>query len=608
MTRNVGAACWSPDASAICFVTNISGRNNLWLLRVNQASSLTSPVGWPVQLTISTERQTSPAWSPDGKWIAFISDHNGDEQWDVFMVSPETGEVINLTNTPAISEEAPAWSPDSRSVAYQVKPQDSSTFEIHVMDIATRAVRKITRGTPLDLGNFGPRWSPGGKFIAYTQVNAAGKDSNIFVAELSTGEHRNLTPHGGEGTFDLADWSPDGKFILCTSNGLNQHENVALIEVASGAIEWLTEDRWENSAGCFSPAMNGEAQFVTWSSNQDGESDIFLCTLATRRVERLSLASGWNVLAGDMSFAPDGARLLHYHNGAGHPNDLWSYDLESRSSRQLTNSLVAGVAPSDMVEPALVHFPSRDGKYEISSFVYVPHNLKRDASHPAIVYVHGGPQSQSVNSFNRAVQYLVNQGYVVIAPNYRGSTGYGKDFQDANRFDMGGGDLEDVLAAADFICATGYVDRRKSVIMGGSYGGYMTMLAVAKAPEVWAAGVAIVPFVNWFTELENEDPLLREYDLATMGPPVENRALYEDRSPINFIHQVKAPVLLLAGAHDPRCPAEEAQQVAQAITARGGVAELKIYEDEGHGFSKVENMIDAYKRVAEFLAQYVPSP
>jgi dipeptidyl aminopeptidase/acylaminoacyl peptidase len=260
-----------------------------------------------------------------------------------------------------------------------------------------------------------------------------------------------------------------------------------------------------------------------------------------------------------------------------------------------------------MVEPALVHFPSRDGKWQISAFVYVPHNLERDGSHPAIVYVHGGPQAQTVNSFNRVVQYLVNHGYVAIAPNYRGSTGYGKEFQDANRFDMGGGDLQDTLAAADWICSTGYVDRRKLVIMGGSYGGYMTMLGLTKAPETWAAGVAIVPFVNWFTEIENEDPLLREYDLATMGSPVANRALYEDRSPINFIHQIKAPVLLLAGAHDPRCPVTEAQQVADARKARGGVAELKIYGDEGHGFAKVENQIDAYRSVAEFLSRYVPT-
>src|SRR5947208_7493937 len=175
--------------------------------------------------------------------------------------------------------------------------------------------------------------------------------------------------------------------------------------------------------------------------------------------------------------------------------------------------------------------------------------MQRNGQNSAIVYIHGGPASQSVNSFNRFIQHIINQGYMVIAPNYRGSTGYGKDFQNANLFDMGGGDLQDVVAATDFLLQTGYPDKKKLIVMGGSYGGYLTMMAVTKAPELWAAGVPIVPFVNWFTEIENEGPLLREYDLATMGDPVKDRQRYIDRSPINFVDQIKAPLLILAGGH-----------------------------------------------------------
>jgi dipeptidyl aminopeptidase/acylaminoacyl peptidase len=259
-----------------------------------------------------------------------------------------------------------------------------------------------------------------------------------------------------------------------------------------------------------------------------------------------------------------------------------------------------------MVEPYLVHYPSRDGKWTISAFVYVPFNLPRQPISPAIVYVHGGPASQSVNSFNRFIQYMANQGYIVIAPNYRGSTGYGKDFQHANLFDMGGGDLQDVLAAADWIKQTGYVDPKKLILTGGSYGGYLTMMGVTKAPDVWAAGVPIVPFVNWFTEIENEDPVLQQSDIATMGDLKTNKALYEDRSPIFFVDKIKAPLLLLAGGNDPRCPAEESQQVVDAVKKNGGSAELKVYKNEGHGFSRVENQIDAYRRVAGFLKAKAP--
>jgi dipeptidyl aminopeptidase/acylaminoacyl peptidase len=210
-----------------------------------------------------------------------------------------------------------------------------------------------------------------------------------------------------------------------------------------------------------------------------------------------------------------------------------------------------------------------------------------------------------MNGFNRSVQYLVNNGYVVIAPNYRGSTGYGKDFEERNRFDMGGGDLCDVVGAAHFLETTGYVDRDRIALMGGSYGGYMTMMGLTKRPEVWAAGVAIVPFVNWFTELAHEDPILREWDLATMGDPVANRLLYEDRSPIYAIDRIRAPLLVLAGANDPRCPKEESDQVAQAIRARGGVVEYKFYEEEGHSFSRLENSIDSFERTVAFLDKYM---
>ena len=170
---------------------------------------------------------------------------------------------------------------------------------------------------------------------------------------------------------------------------------------------------------------------------------------------------------------------------------------------------------------------------------------------------------------------------------------------------MGGGDLQDVLAGVDWIKQTGHLDPKKIAVMGGSYGGYLSMMAVTKAPAMWAAGVPIVPFVNWFTEIEHEDPALQQSDLATMGDPVKNKALYQDRSPINFIDRVKAPLLLLAGGHDPRCPKEETQQVVEAIKKRGGTVDYKIYEDEGHGFARVENQIDAYKRAADFLLAHV---
>jgi dipeptidyl aminopeptidase/acylaminoacyl peptidase len=595
MTRAVGDTTWSPDGRTIAFISNMSGRNNVWLVPADG--------GWPTQLTVSDQRQSSPAWSPDGKWIAYQSDYDGDEQWDIFLVSPKTGQVVNLTNTREIAEQSPVWSPDGRYLAYLVKPKTSSTHEIDVYDTLMREVKHLTTGTPKDRGNYGQVWSKDGKWIAYTQTQAKGTDSNIFVAEVGTGKTTLLTEHRGENLYTVNDFSPDGTHLLITSNAGNSYENVGLLDIPSRKVEWLTRDKWEISGGNFSP----DGKTVTWTANVDGNTDIFLHQRATGKTTSLSLPKGVNYLGGSQSaFSRDGTKLLYYHNGPSAPSDVWVYSTATGKSQQVTHSLMAGVRSEDMVEPYLVHYPSRDGKWTISAFVYVPYNAPRNGQHAAIVYVHGGPTSQTHNSFNRFIQYVVNKGYFVIAPNYRGSTGYGKEFQNANLFDMGGGDLQDVLAAADWMKQTGYPDPKKLILMGGSYGGYMTMMGVAKAPDVWAAGVPIVPFVNWFTEIQNEDPVLQQSDLATMGDPEKNKALYEDRSPINFIDQVKAPLLLLAGGHDPRCPKSETQQVVDAIKKRGGVIESKVYENEGHGFAKVENQIDAYKRVADFLQAHVP--
>jgi dipeptidyl aminopeptidase/acylaminoacyl peptidase len=597
-TRNTGASTWSPDGKQIAFVSNISGRNNIWLV--------SSESGWPTQLTVSDQRQISPAWSPNGRWIAYGSDSDGDEQWDIFIVSPNNGQVINLTNTPAVSEENFLWSPDSERLAYSVKAKESPNFEIDIMEVATKKVTHLTTNTPQDLNNSPAAWSRDGKWLVFNQSDAAGKNANIFLADAANGKAINLTAHTGDKVYTATDISPDGKTILLTSNAGNGFFNAATLDLASKKIAWLTEDKWEINTGQFSP----DGKLLTWVKNADGNAEIVTYDPAKREQRSLPLPKGINTLAGsETAFSGKSsavAHLLFNHNGPNAPNDIWVYDLATNKTHQVTHSLSAGVRGEDMVEPYLVHYPSKEGKWQISAFVYVPYNAQRNGKNAAIVSIHGGPDSQVTNSFNRNVQFLVNQGFFVIAPNYRGSSGYGKEFSDANLHDMGGGDLEDVISATDWLIKTGFVDPKKVAVLGGSYGGYLSMMAVTKFPDRWAAGVPIVPFVNWFTEIENEDPLLRQYDMATMGDPVKNKTLLQERSPINFVDQIKAPLLLLAGGHDPRCPHTEAEQVASAVKKRGGVVELKVYENEGHGFARIENQIDSYTRIADFLKKYLP--
>jgi dipeptidyl aminopeptidase/acylaminoacyl peptidase len=581
----------------VVVVSNLSGRNNLWIVSANG--------GWPQQLTVSDQRQQSPTWSPDGHWIAFQSDYDGNEQWDLYMVSPQNGDVVQLTHTPEISESSPAWSPDGRQLAFLIKPQTSPTNEVAVFNVLSRKITPLTKDTPKSLSNYNPTWSSDGKWIAYTQQNAKGDDANVFVVEVATGKSTNLTPHEGAKVFHASSFSPDGKQLLITSDAANGFSNVALLDIASKKFDWLTHEKWELNSGDFSP----DGKSITWTANTDGVVDVYAYDVATRKAERLPFSTGVNDLAGsNTAFSKDGTRLLYKHEGPDAPADLWVYSLAGKQSTQLTHSMSAALNPADMVKPYLVHYPSRDGKYTISAWVYMPYNIGRNNSYPAILWIHGGPAGQILNGFNPFTQYILNQGYVIVAPNYRGSTGYGKEFEHANFMDMGGSDLQDNLAGMDFIQKTGYVDPKKMIVMGRSYGGYMTMMAVTKAPEMWAAGVAIVPFVNWFTEVQHEDPSLQESDRATMGDPVTNKALWEERSPINFVDRIKAPLILIAGGNDPRCPKSEAQQVAEAIKKKGGTVQLKIYDDEGHAFGRWENVIDHFKRVNDFLKVQVPSP
>jgi len=235
----------------------------------------------------------------------------------------------------------------------------------------------------------------------------------------------------------------------------------------------------------------------------------------------------------------------------------------------------------------------------------VPFNLKRDASNPALVLPHGGPTGQSQDYWSPRIAAFVSRGYICIAPNVRGSTGYGIEFQKANYKDLGGGDLQDEVYAARFLEATGYVNPKKIGITGGSYGGFMTLIAIGRSPDVWAAGVELFGIINWMTMLQHEDAMLQEYEKSLLGDPIKDRAIYDAASPITYIHNVKAPLLVLEGEKDPRVPKEEAEQLVELLKKDGKTVDAHYYPNEGHGFEKRENQIDSIRRSVEWFDKYL---
>ncbi len=287
MTRQMGDSTWSPDGKQIAFITNISGRNNLWLVPAQG--------GWPTQLTVSDQRQTQPTWAPDGTWIAYTSDHDGDEQWDIFLVSPKTGDVVNVTMSPESAEIDPAWSPDGRQLVYATKPKTGASYEIELIDVATRHIRHLTKNTPKELSNQAPIFSRDGKFLVYTQTYANGKDASIFLLDLTGGQSTNLTPHEGQHNFYASDISPDGKTVFMVSDAHNGYYNVGLLEIATKKINWLTDEKWELSPGSFAP----DGKSLTWTANVDGNTNIYVYDLVAKHAEALPLRPGLNTLGGN---------------------------------------------------------------------------------------------------------------------------------------------------------------------------------------------------------------------------------------------------------------------------------------------------------------------
>jgi dipeptidyl aminopeptidase/acylaminoacyl peptidase len=598
-TRGINSPSWSPDGREIVFSTNLTGRFNVW--KVNASG------GWPVQLAVSDDRQYDEVYSPDGKWIVYAQDIGGNEYPDLYAIPANGGTPVNITNSPDVREDNQQFSPNGAMLAVQYKTKQSPSNDIAVIDWSTKKARNLTNEKSPEYLWETTAWSRDGRYLYANRVTVAETDASVYQIDINSGSVTNLTPHEGKQYVVVCDdLSPDGRTLLITSDEKGGYRNVGLLDIASKKITWVTDTQWEAHGGHFSP----KGDVFTYTINADGRTSLYLGTVGRGvviqgRQRKIDFPEGITVEAGTpTSFSPDGTRLLISHQSSQRPADYWVYDLRTNKPQQLTYSAVAGLNPANLPPSQIVHYKSFDGKI-ISAFLWMPFNLKRDGTNPAIVVPHGGPTGQTLDNLNRTVAALASRGYICIAPNVRGSTGYGTEFLKANLKDLGGGDLQDEVYATKFLLDTGYVDQKKIGITGGSYGGYMTLMAIGKTPEIWSAAVDLFGVIDWFTMLQNSDPLLQQYIKSLLGEPDQNKAVYENTSPLKYITNAKAPLLVLQGESDIRVPKQQTDQVVEALKKAGKIVDVKYYPQEGHGFAKRENQVDAIRRTLAWFDKYL---
>ncbi|URD60752.1 S9 family peptidase [Sphingomonas sp. KRR8] len=593
-SRGALDAAWSADGRQLFVSTNLTGRYNIW--RMDAAGS------WPVQLTQADDNQSGFAVAPDGRTLYFTQDKGGNEQYDIYAVPTAGGATRNLTNTPEVREEGMLLSPDGRSMALSTKRSGQGQVDLAVMDLSSGQVRALTHEADPQWGWSAVEWIDGGRSLIANRSFVGGDAGEVWRVDAASGQAVKLLGKPGI-IYTASGATADGSAIAVTTNEVTHQQHAAVFVPATRALRTLRPTPWEQSSGAVSP--DGRS-FVVQTS-EDGRQSLSLVDLQSLAEQPLTMPPGVNGTIGSKPFTHDGRQLLVLHSGADTPSELQAFDLASEELRPLTHFAMASLAPEHLPKSRIVTFRSYDGTL-VSAVVTMPFNLSRDGHNPAVVMPHGGPTGQTNDGFSRYATALASRGYVVIQPNPRGSTGYGLAFQKANFQDLGGGDLKDELAAKRFLVDSGYVDPRRVGIAGGSYGGFMTLMAIGKAPDEFAAAVDLFGIIDWRTMWQHEDALLQAYQKTLLGTPEQFPKVYDATSPLTYIKAVKAPLLVQQGENDIRVPAGQARQVVETLKARGNVVEAVYYPDEGHGFYKREHQQDSLQRMVDWFDKYLKAP
>jgi len=579
----------TPDGGRVLFSSNISGQFNLWAAEPDG--------GWPEQLTTFTDNTVREVAVREDGTIVFGADHDGDEFNQLYRIPAGGGWPEQLTDLPQVQHAiaSVAWAPDGRSFAFSAnsrRPQDSEIF-----------VWRDGEDEPRQLFGegmyaFPAYWSPDGGKLVCLEFRA-NTDFSLHLVDVESGAASELTPHEDQVKFLPGPWAPDGSGFFLRSDEGREFMALAFQALAGGEREWVeTPERdIEELAG------SADGRVLAWLENDEGWARLRLRDLESGGdLPEPKLPHGAvGILGSGMSLSRDGSRLALVWDQPGRPPEVYVVDTATGDALPVTESRAAGLSSLRFREPELIRYESFDGR-QIPAWLYRPEG---DAPAPFALAIHGGPESQERPIYRGHYQYLLSRGIGVLATNIRGSTGYGKTYQRLIHHDWGGADLEDWRHAAAWLQAQDFVDGDRLGVYGGSYGGFAVLTCVTRLPEYWRAAVDIVGPSNLVTFVRAVPPQWLRFMATWVGDPDTEEDFLRERSPITYVDQAQAALLVIQGAKDPRVVKAESDQMVERLRGLGREVEYVVFEDEGHGFTRYSNELQGFRLTCDWLEQHL---
>ncbi|NMH86728.1 S9 family peptidase [Flavivirga algicola] len=584
----VWGGSFSPDKSKLLVSSNRSGIYNMYTVPTTGG-----------EFTPITASDSSSifgiSYFPNDERMLYRADNNGNEIYHLYMRDIDST-ITELTPDEGARSSFYGWSHDGKSFFYGSNKRDKRYMDVYEMPLESMASELIYQNN--EGYNFNAISSDKSLFALSKTINT--NDSDIFIYNRA---NKSLTKiNDNQSGNSVQDFSLNNETLYYTTDDGAEFSYVMKYHIATGEKEKVLERPWDINGIYFTHNEKYMVSFI----NEDAKNTIEIRDIASGK--NLKVPDFQNGSITSVGISRDETMMRMYVGGSNSPSNLYTYNLVNKEQHQLTNVLNKEIDINHLVTAKVIRYKSFDS-LEIPAIYYLPHQASTENKVPALVLVHGGPGGQSRQNFNSLTQYLVNHGYAVLAVNNRGSSGYGKTFYQMDDLNHGEKDLQDCVEGKNWLATQPEIDANKIGIMGGSYGGYMTMAALTYTPEEFAVGVNLFGVTNWIRTLKSIPPWWESFKDALykeLGNPHTTDSLRLHRiSPLFHTDKVTKPLIVLQGATDPRVLQVESDEIVAGVRKNGVPVEYVLFEDEGHGFIKKENQIEAYSSILKFLDKYL---